>query len=457
MSIELGDTIVALATPPGRGALSIIRISGPSSLTFLKQLSRRKVPWEQRSREQILTTILDEEGSPIDSVLATFFPTPNSYTGEDMVEISSHASTWINRRILETALTRGLRLARPGEFTERAFLHGKLDLLQAEAVRDLIESETEFQARVARRQMQGSLSRRLQPAKKRLVSLVCQLETALEFVEDELELLTGKEVREELSTLEKGLSDLERSFRKGRITRRGLQISIVGRPNVGKSSLFNALMEEDRAIVTHLPGTTRDALRERVSFEGIPVTLVDTAGLRDAADEVERKGVEKTVEFLAESDLVLFVTDRSEPLRNQDREAWESVRETRPVLVLNKTDRPKKLSIPDSIFKHCRGVVEISALEHRNLDTLRKTVIETVVGQAFPTDEALVTTVRQRGCLRDCLEEIREGAQAYRAGRTEEITLYHLRRALDALGRLTGEVTLEDILGEIFSKFCIGK
>lgn len=457
MSADLSDTIIALATPPGRSAIAVLRLSGPDCLGFLSARARGQ-GWKDRPRESFLTRLMDAQGQEIDQALVTYFPSPHSYTGQDVVEISVHGSTWVCRTLLQSALDFGLRLAQPGEFTQRAFLLGKMDLLQAEGVRDLIDSETGFQARVARQQLDGELSRRLAPFKDELVSVISHMETALEFVEDEV----APEGREKLTGRLAGgvgfLADLEESFQVGRLVRDGITIALVGRPNVGKSSIFNALMRADRAIVTEVPGTTRDALRERLNLHGIPVQMVDTAGIRESADEVERLGVERTLREVAEADVAVFVVDGAEAFSDEDSRSWGAVRGLKPLLVVNKRDKGVMIEVPSEVEGACRGRIEVSALKDEGLEELRERLWSLAGGEeASSLEGALLTSMRQQQCVKECRQALMAGLEGYRRGLSEEFALYDLRRALEALGRLTGEVTLDEILNEIFSTFCIGK
>ena len=448
---------MALATPAGKGAIALIRISGPSAEAIAREQFRASGgAWAVR--KPLLGSFLAAEGKPIDRVLATFFRAPGSYTGEDLVEISCHGSPVIARQILETMLNAGARLAEPGEFTMRAFLNGKMDLSQAEAVRDLIESRTAFQAQVAAQQSFGKLSQDLQPAKEEIIRILSHMETALEFVEDDAEPLSREVLAPRLSAVDLLLERLENSFELGRVVQEGVTVTIVGKPNSGKSSIFNGLLFSDRAIVTQLPGTTRDALTETIDLDGIPVRLVDTAGIRDANDPVEQLGVEKSLEYLRGADLALFVMDGATPFDDQDGRVWELICKLPYVLVLNKEDLPQRAKIPAEVERSCAGEVSVSALKRTHLEDLRQTLKDAIVPAARPSgDGVLVTSLRHKRCLEAARKHLQAGMEAYRAGLSEEFPLYDFRKALDALGQITGETSTEDLLKEIFSTFCIGK
>src|SRR5581483_10900829 len=300
---NLDDTIVAIATPPGRGGIGVIRLAGPEARAITGPMLRLKQ--ELAPGRAILGELIASSGERIDEVVVTYFAKPHSYTTDDIVEISAHGSPVVLQHIVEVTLTRGARLAEPGEFTMRAFLNGRLDLTQAEAVRDLIDSQTLYQAKVAAQQLDGALSHRLQPIKQQLVELIAVLEAGIDFAEDDVSVLPGPQISERISPIKSSLQELAQSFSYGKIVQQGFTLAIVGRPNVGKSSLFNRLVEHERAIVTATPGTTRDLVSETVAIGGIPVRLVDTAGIRRALDEAEKIGIQKSMEALADSDLVL--------------------------------------------------------------------------------------------------------------------------------------------------------
>ncbi len=336
------DTIAAISTPPGRGGIGIVRLSGPEAASIATQLVRLRQPLEHAHAR--LADVLDENAAGrdnlarIDEAVVTFFAAPSSYTADDLVEIAAHGSPVVLDLLLRRALALGARLAEPGEFTQRAFLAGKLDLTQAEAVRDLIDAQTLTQARQAASQMGGALSRRVAPVKQALVELVALLEAGIDFAEDDLEVTPQSEITRRLDELTPPLAALAASFARGRIVHDGLTLAIVGRPNAGKSSLFNCLVERDRAIVAATPGTTRDTVSERISLDGIPLELVDTAGLREAAEEVEQLGIDRSREALADAALVLLVLDATEPLNDEERRLLAVVENRPAVVAINKSD-----------------------------------------------------------------------------------------------------------------------
>lgn len=448
---------MAMATPPGRGAVSVVRLSGPAARELLeKHFFSRQLSLP--SRRVVLGSFRDATGVPLDQVLATWFPAPHSYTGEDVVELSCHGSPLITSQIIEVLTRGGARLAEPGEFTKRAFLNGKLDLAQAEAVRDVVESQTAFQARVAALQLGGSLAKELAPVKDGLIHAICQLETSLEFVEDEVDVEDHGRLLGQLEEVALDLKRLAGTFRVGRVLKEGLQVVICGKPNTGKSSIFNCLVGESRAIVTTIPGTTRDALSETVDFGGVPVRLVDTAGIRRAEDELELLGVEKSRQYLREADVVVCVVDGSNALDEEDHEIWCSLGEARRVLVVNKTDLPGVAVIPEQMMAGCVSRLSTCALSGAGMEELRERILEvSMPGETIERDSFYVTNLRHKECLDRSAGHLESARKSFKAGASEEFVLYDLRKTLGSLGEITGETTVEDLLGEIFSSFCIGK
>ena len=464
----LSDTIAAVSTPPGRGGIGIVRLSGSLAPSIATQLVRLSQPLEHgRVR---LADVLDEDSTSaserIDEALFTYFAAPHSYTGDDLVEIAAHGSPVVLELLLTRALAQGARLAEPGEFTQRAFLSGRLDLTQAEAVRDLIEAQTLTQARLAASQMGGALSRRVAPVKEALVELIALLEAGIDFAEDDLEVTSKDEIARSMELLLPPLQQLEASFARGRIVHDGLTLAIVGRPNAGKSSIFNCLVQCDRAIVTATPGTTRDTVSERISLDGIPLELVDTAGLRSGSDEganenqtntldeAEQLGIARSRTAMADAALVLIVLDATEPLNEEERRLLSSVA-ARPALVavnkcdLIKADRP----MPD-----CAGVpaVSTSALSGEGIPALRERILALATGGAA-AEPGKLTSLRHHQAVFASLAALADAAEANSAGIPHEMILLDLYRALRALDSLTGATTSDDILNLIVSTFCIGK
>jgi tRNA modification GTPase len=447
------ETIVAISTPPGRGGIGIVRLSGPHALEIANGLIRTGGALEP-ARARLAEVADPDTSAKLDEAMVTYFARPHSYTGEDLVEIAAHGSPVILDMLVRVALRGGARLARPGEFTERAFLAGRLDLTQAEAVRDLIEAQTLYQARIAAEQMGGGLSRRVHPAKQNLVELIALLEAGIDFAEDDVEVTPDEEIVTRIDTIAGELGELARSFEHGRMVHAGLRLAIVGRPNVGKSSLFNRLLERERAIVTATPGTTRDLVTDRLSLGGIPVELVDTAGLREAKDEAEAIGVRKTRETLAEADVVMVVLDASVPLRDDESELIASLAGRRALVVRNKSDLNTGADVPPDLPLLS---LTTSALTGEGMRALRDALAELVRNPAGESESGILTSLRHFEAVSGAAAALGAAREAVGKRIPHEMLLLDLYGALRHLDSLTGETTAEDILNRIFSSFCIGK
>ena len=449
--MHLDDTIVAISTPPGRGGLGVVRLSGTEARSIAAPLLKLKHELEP-SRALLGELVEPASGERIDEVVVTFFQKPHSYTTEDVLEISAHGSPVVLRHIVELCLARGARLAEPGEFTMRAFLNGRLDLTQAEAVRDLIESQTLYQAQVAARQLEGALSKRLQPTKQELVNLIAVLEAGIDFAEDDVSVLPWQDIERRIAAVRSPLEKLLESFAYGKVVHEGLTLAIVGRPNVGKSSLFNRLVERERAIVTATPGTTRDLVTETVSLGGIPVHLVDTAGIRAARDEAETIGIQKTYEAAADADLVLVVLDVSQPASVEDRQLLERLRERDAIVVENKSDILSpgyRLASPSA--------VRTSAITGNGIDVLREQILARVSSNGSARESGFLTNARHQQLVHDAIAGLDAAARSTQDHVPHEMVLLDLYNALRALDTITGQTTADDILNLIFSSFCIGK
>jgi len=446
------DTIVAISTPPGRGGIGIVRLSGPEARAIAEPLLRLRNPLAPAQARY--AKVLDTNGETLDEAVVTYFAAPASYTTEDVVEIASHGSPVLLDYLVRQCIARGARLAEPGEFTQRAFLAGRLDLTQAEAVSDLIEASTLHQARIAAQQLGGSLSRQIAPIKDQLITLIAALEAGIDFAEDDIDTLPTQEITNQISKIQAPLTALERTFSYGRIVRDGFTLAIVGRPNAGKSSLFNRLIERDRAIVTATPGTTRDLVTERVSLNGIPVELIDTAGLRQSTDEAETIGIAKSREIMAEADVVLLVIDATAPPHPEDEATIASLT-TRPLLIAcNKSDLTTTTS---SSPKTSHPTIETSALTGSGILELRAAILSQISSTTPTAETALLTNLRQQQAVSAALTSFAQARQAAAAEIPHEMILLDLYESLRALDSLTGATTSDDILHLIFSKFCIGK
>lgn len=402
-------------------------------------------------RATLITLRRPKDESELDQVLLTCFNAPNSLTGEDVVEISCHGSPAVVRSIIDATLELGAVLAGPGEFTLRALANGKINLAQAEAIRDLIAAQTEAAVKQASRQLHGELSNALGPFKEKLLEVIVLLESALEFVEEDIPAPRAKEIDRDLAVVSEGVENLARSYSAGRLLQEGVRVTITGRPNVGKSSLFNSLVERERAIVTDTPGTTRDTLTEAIDLEGIPVILTDTAGLRETTDGIETLGIERTRRAMSDSDLVLVVLDGSTGVGPADRELIDQTENTRRLIVMNKSDLPG-FSCVDELRP-----INVSARTGDGLAMLRAAILASVNSNGSDEGGLLITNARHYDLLCNTQRELDAARAALRERHSEELVLVPLHNALKFLGQITGETTTEDILSEIFATFCIGK
>lgn len=411
-------------------------------------------------RRAMLGRVVDpRSGSELDEVIATCFQGPHSYTGEDLCEFSMHGSPVLIASLLECLCGSGARLAEPGEFTMRAFLRGRMDLTQAEAVRDIIDASTLYQAQIAARQRDGALAKEMRPVKQLLIDIVVQLESAVEFVEENLPLESRDAVMKKLENARLQLARWVESYRIGKVIRDGFSMALVGRPNVGKSSLFNALLAQDRSIVTEIPGTTRDLVSEFTSIGGIPVRLIDTAGIHDSEHIVERLGIDRSMQAIADADAVILVVDMSRPLSPEDSELKERLQEFRCITAMNKSDLPACWTTAEkSRFANAGERAEVSAKTMAGIEGLRTLILEKILGEAgMNQDGILVTNLRHCRKLESANEHLERASVALRDGLSEEFALFDLHAALQKLGEITGETGVEDLLTEIFSRFCIGK
>jgi len=460
----LHDTIAAVATPPGEGGIGIIRISGPDALKIAGRVFRpaREKDWRAGPgfRMYYGHAVDPGTGETVDEVLVSVMRAPKSYTREDVVEINGHGGVLPLQRILKIVLDCGARLAGPGEFTRRAFLNGRLDLVQAEAVLDVIRARTGSGLQVALGQLRGGLSERIGAMREALLQVLAEIEASIDFPEEEdvpetrLEALAGH-----LAALEAGCAELLEGAEAGRVYRDGLGVAIVGKPNVGKSSLLNALLREKRAIVTDVPGTTRDVIEETVNIRGLPVRLLDTAGLRETADTVERLGVARTRDAVAGADLVLVVLDAASGLEDEDRRVLALARGKPLVVLINKVDLAPAGIDPDAVRALVDGPVLMAAIiEGRGLNELEETIAGLVLGgRVTGHHTVLISNVRHQHALEQAGRYLEEARSALVSGMPLEMAVIDIRNALDSLGDITGETAGEDLLDRIFSHFCIGK
>jgi tRNA modification GTPase len=441
------DTIVAIATPSGRGGLGVIRISGPDAARIAGALIGRSKPL--KPRHATFARFADA-----DQVVVTSFPAPRSYTGEEVAEISAHGSPVVLSAILRRAMEAGARLAEPGEFTLRAFLNGKLDLIQAEAVADLIDAVTPLQARAAFDQLEGTLTAAIGAIEKELFDVVARLEASLDFPDEGYHFVAPQAARESLARVIERIDSLLAQAERGRLIREGAQVAIVGAPNVGKSSLFNALLNANRAIVTAVPGTTRDLLTERADIGGLSLALIDTAGVRETADVVEQEGVSRARDTLRVADLILVVLDRSRPLSGDDLTLLDETTAQPRVIVVNKCDLPAAW---DSRGLRPDPVVPISVKTATGLDDLIAAIARVLSAEQSSRDRPAVTNLRHAMLLQRARAALLQATDALEGSISEEFPLLDLQEAGHALQEITGRRTTDDLLEHIFRNFCIGK
>lgn len=463
MVIRDGDTIAAIATAPGDCGIGIVRISGPKSIDIARAIFKpvgRKVIEFLPDRRMHYGFIMDPEtGRKIDEVLMVAMKAPNTYTREDVVEIDCHGGSVPLRNILSIVVNNGARVAEPGEFTKRAFLNGRIDLSQAEAVIDIINSKSDIGLKTAVNQLEGGLSRRIDVFKDKLLSMMSRIEASIDFPEHDIEEMAREDMKEGISQSIEGLERLISTSSTGKIVREGLSTAIIGKPNVGKSSLLNALLRENRAIVTEIPGTTRDIIEEYINIRGIPLRVIDTAGIRDTDDRIERIGVEKTKRYIDRADLVLLVFDAAMPLSAEDRAVMDIIVGKKVIVLINKTDLRIKLEI-EEIQRAFAGhpIVFMSVVEGKGLDVLEDTIYQMVFGGKVKTgDPVMVTNVRHENCLKRAVASLKDAMASIVAGLPLDIISIDLKEALEALGEITGESITDEIVDRIFHDFCIGK
>lgn len=467
--ISLDDTIAAIATPPGEGGIGIIRLSGPEAIRIADRIffspGNKKLIHAKSHTITYGFVINPETGDKIDEVLLTLMRAPKTYTMEDVVEINCHGGRVPLSSALQLVLKEGARLAGPGEFTRRAFLNGRIDLSQAEAVIDVITAKTEQAERLALQQLEGGLSNRIIAFREKTTSLCAHLEAYIDFPESEIEPMTKKEMVCSMRELETGLTGLSIGYDEGRFFREGASLAIVGKPNVGKSSLLNAMLERDRAIVTDMPGTTRDVIEDFLNVNGLPLRVMDTAGIRESHDLAEIEGVKRSLKALEGADIVLAVLDAGRPFDEADKEVIERIKDKKTLIVINKADiENTAFSYQPSAFS-LHSWVRVSALKGYGIDDLKNLIFSLLVNRDLsgkgsfgsPVEGLLVTNLRHKLSIDSALQSLRKAVETFEQGEPLEVTALFLRESLDYLGEIVGTVTTEDILNRIFGEFCIGK
>jgi len=454
---DTADTIAAISTPPGEAGIGIVRLSGPEAEAIARRLFRPRHPrcrW--RSHQLYLGHIMDRAGKMVDQVLLTLMRAPHTYTREDVVEINCHSGPGVLRRVLELALAQGARLARPGEFTLRAFLAGRIDLTQAEAVLEVIQARTQEALAVAADHLEGGLGRGLKGVREALLNLLARVEAALDFPEEAEEIPLAV-LKEGLEAQVAELTRLQDTYREGRLLRDGLLAVLAGRPNVGKSSLLNRLLNQDRAIVTEIPGTTRDLVEETLTLGGVMVRLSDTAGLGPARDRLEELGIARARERVAQADVVLYLVDGSEPLAAADREALAGLNGRRGLAVVNKIDLPPVLDEGELKAATAFPMARVSALTGQGMEDLKNALTQLALGGGLKLAGQVVTQARHHLHLRQCLDYLGQARGLLDSSPPWELVALELKEAIRELGEITGEEVGDAVLDRIFSQFCLGK
>ena len=456
----INKTIAAISTAPGVGGIGIIRMSGDNCFEVLNKIF---VPVNKKSAGNIkgytikFGHIVDKDGNKIDEVLVSYFKSPKSYTTENMCEINSHGGLVIMNQILDLCLKNGAELAEPGEFTKRAFLNGRMDLSQAEAVIDIINSKTDKEASVSIKQLEGSLSNNIENIRKKVISMMADIEATIDYPEYDIEEVTNAQILKILDEVDKDLGSLEKSFYNGKIIREGISTAIIGRPNAGKSSLLNLILNEERAIVTDIEGTTRDTIEEYIQIKGVPLKIIDTAGIRNAQDEVEKIGVNKAIEIAKNSDIVIAIFDVSRDFNEEDEDILKLLEGKNSIILLNKIDLDRKVTL-DKIKSVNKPIVEISTKTREGLDKLYEEISNLFKLKEIANDgETIVSNVRHKNIIINSRKNLNKARETIANNMPIDIISTYLKEILEELGKITGETVTEDVIAEIFSKFCLGK
>jgi tRNA modification GTPase len=455
------DPICALSSAPGRSGIAVVRLSGSQCHEIVSKIFIPKIGSKSfEPRLAIVGKLIEfDSGVELDEGVVTCFQAPNSYTGEDMAEFSIHGNPAIIAALLDELCSLGARLAEPGEFTMRAFLNQKMDLTQAEAVHDIIMAKTLYQAQIAGRQRSGSLAQNLRATKELLLDIIVNLESAIEFAEEDLQTDSRKQIEEKIEEIGSNLHKWIESYRKGRIIHDGIRMAVIGRPNVGKSSLFNRLLEQDRSIVTDVPGTTRDTVSEYMSIDGIPIHLLDTAGIHGSEDIIEKIGIERSHQAISDADVILFVVDVGRESSEQDFEIKRKLPISNCIVVFNKSDLPAHWSgEAKQELSNSWNYLEVSSKTGMGIKDLRRMIINTILGDGIlALDGIMITNMRHCHALEHAELHLKKAANTFRRALSEEFVLLDLQKCLEYLGEIAGETHVEDLLNAIFSKFCIGK
>ncbi len=451
------STIAAISTAPGIGGIGIIRMSGKESFDILKKIFVPVSNTPEKGYSIKYGKIYDGD-EIVDEVLVSYFIAPKSYTTENMCEINSHGGIVVMKRILDLCLKNGADLAEPGEFTKRAFLNGRIDLTQAEAVIDVINSKTEKEAKSSMNQLEGNLSKRIKEIRDDLISGMADIDVSIDYPEYDIEEVTNLNISDILVRNKKRLEELENSFSNGKILREGIKTAIIGRPNAGKSSLLNLLLNEERAIVTEIEGTTRDTIEEFISLGGVPFKIIDTAGIRETDDTVEKIGVQKAIDIAKDSDLIIAIFDITKKLTEEDKKILEILKDKKSIIILNKIDL-NQIGVDKKIFeKYSNNIVTISTKTQEGVPELLDMMQKLVVTEEIKNDgELLVINSRHKALVHKAIMSLEKAEETLTMGMPVDVVAIYIKEILEKLGKITGETVTDDIISEIFSKFCLGK
>ena len=452
------STIVAISTAPGNAGIGIVRLSGKDSINIVNKIFCPAKKGEIKGYTIKYGNIVDSNNEVIDEVLVSFFIAPKSYTGENMCEINSHGNNILLKRILQLCIDNGAFLAEAGEFTKRAFLNGRIDLLQAESVIDVINSKSELERKTAIKGLEGDLSKELKQIKSRILDILTDVDASIDYPEYDIEERTNIEILKEAEIISKELEKLEKSFERGKILRDGVSVAIVGRPNAGKSSLLNKILKEDRAIVTDIEGTTRDTIEEFVNIKGIPFKIIDTAGIRKADNEIEKIGIDKSKKALEEADLAIAIFDVSKELLEEDIEILNSIKNKNSIILLNKKDLNIANISKKELNKYSNNILKISIKNNDGIEDIYEKMAEIFnIGEMKTENTSIITNIRHKQAIKNAKDNLIKAIEVINDMMPIDITAIYFKQAIEEINKITGENVTDDIINEIFSKFCLGK